>query len=353
MAVLPKEMKALRYEKPEDWSIVKVPLPELRDNDVLVQVKACGVCGTADFQDLHIHEGEFIAKFPLIPGHETVGVIAAIGKNVTEFQVGDRVAADNSELCNECYYCRRGQLLFCENFNAHGVTIAGGFAEYCAYPAAKVFKIKNLSWADATLLEPASCACHGLEKIRPKLGSHVLMFGAGPTGLMLAQLLRQNGCSQVTIAAPCGIKMELAKSLDAADTYIELSRDQSEAQGQFAQLKDDNPHGFDIVVEATGSVKILQDAINYVRRGGTLVVYGVYAKADQVSWPPSKIFGDEITIIGSFSETYMFPATIDYLDSAKVKTKGIVNKTFKLEDYGKALQSIKDKSAIKAAIVFD
>ncbi|KAF5137517.1 D-arabinitol dehydrogenase 1 [Metarhizium anisopliae] len=105
MADLPKEMKALRYEKPEDWSIVTVPLPELRDSDVLVQVKACG----------HIHEGEFIAKFPLIPGHETVGVIAALGKNVKGFQIGDRVAADNSELCNECFYCRRGQLLLCEN----------------------------------------------------------------------------------------------------------------------------------------------------------------------------------------------------------------------------------------------
>ncbi|KAM5384286.1 hypothetical protein ACJZ2D_001591 [Fusarium nematophilum] len=347
MASLPTEMKALRYEKPEDFSIVTVPLPEMRDNDVLVQVKACGVCGT----DLHIHEGEFIAKFPLIPGHETVGVVAAVGQNVRGFEVGDRVAADNSELCNECFYCRRGQPLLCENFNAHGVTMNGGFAEYCAYPAAKVFKIQNLSWVDATLLEPASCACHGLEKIRPKLGSHVLMFGAGPTGLMLAQLLRQNGGCKVTVAAPGGLKMELAKSLEAADEYIELSR--SNPDEQFSQLKKDNPYGFDIVVEATGSVRILEDSINYVRRGGTLVVYGVYANADRVSWPPSKIFGDEITILGSFSETYMFPATIDYLDSGKVKTQGIVNKTFKLEQFGEALESIKNKTAIKAAIIFD
>ncbi|RDA94263.1 hypothetical protein CP533_0612 [Ophiocordyceps camponoti-saundersi (nom. inval.)] len=349
MASLPKEMKALRYEKPEDWSIVKVPLPQLRDDDVLMQVKACGVCGT----DLHIHEGEFIAKFPLIPGHETVGVIVAIGKDVKDFQIGDRVAADNSELCNECFFCRRGQVLLCENFDAHGITLNGGFAEYCAYPAAKVFKFKNkdLDWADATLIEPASCACHGLEKIRPKLGSHALLFGAGPTGLMLAQLLRQNGCCQVTIAAPRGPKMELAKSLDAADTYVELSRENPEPQ--FAKIKEDNPYGFDIVVEATGSAKILEDGINYVRRGGTLVVYGVYANADKVSWPPSKIFGDEITIIGSFSETHMFPATLDYIDSGKIKTKGIVNKKFKLEEFGEALQSIRDKSAIKAAIVFD
>ncbi|KAL1881110.1 hypothetical protein VTK73DRAFT_4787 [Phialemonium thermophilum] len=168
---------------------------------------------------------------------------------------------------------------------------------------------------------------------------------------MLAQLLRQNGCSQVTIAAPKGLKMDLAKSLDAADTYIELSR--TDPGPQFEKLKKDNPYGFDIVIEATGSVKILEDAINYCRRGGTLVVYGVYAHSARVSWPPSKIFGDEIRIIGSFSEMYMFPQTIDYLDSGKIKTKGIVNKVFPLEKFGEALESIKNKSAIKAAIVFD
>ncbi|KAF8466229.1 chaperonin 10-like protein [Kalaharituber pfeilii] len=348
VAELPKTMKALRYSEPKKWSIViDEPLPKLRDNDVLVKVKACGVCGT----DLHIHDGEFIAKFPLIPGHETVGVIAAIGKDVKGFEIGDRVAADNSELCNECFYCRRGQLLLCEKFEAHGVTMNGGFAEYCAYPAGKVFKFKNLTDVDATLLEPAACAAHGLEKIAPKFGSRVLMFGAGPTGLCLSQLLKQNGGSHVVIAAPRGLKMDLAKKLNAADEYIELSRENPQAQ--FDKLKADNPYGFDIVVEATGSAKILEDAINYVRRGGKLVVYGVYSDSARVTWPPSKIFGDEITILGSFSETYMFPATIGYLDTGRVRVDGIVNKTFKLEEWAECLESMRNKSAIKAAVVFD
>ncbi|KAI2783039.1 GroES-like protein [Daldinia loculata] len=348
MASLPKTMKALRYEKPEVWGIVEVPLPTLRPGDVLIKVKACGVCGT----DLHIHEGEFIAKFPLIPGHETVGEVVAIADDVKEFKVGDRVAADNSELCGHCFYCRRGQELLCEDFKSHGVLgLDGGFAEYTSYPQGKLFKIHNLSDVDATLIEPASCAMHGLEKIAPKAGSHALLIGAGPTGLMMAQFLRQNGVSQLTIAAPEGSKMELAKSLDAADFYVPLSR--SNAAPQFEQIKNDNPYGFDIVVEASGSSKVLEDAINYVRRGGKLVCYGVYPSSARVSWPPAKIFGDEITIIGSFSETYMFPSTVDYLDSGKVKTKGIVNKTFKLEQWGEALESIRNKSAIKAAIVFD
>lgn len=347
MADLPKTMKALRYSKPKEYGIVEVPLPEVPDDYILIKVKACGVCGT----DLHIHEGEFIAKFPLIPGHETVGVVAALGKEVKGFEVGDRVVADNSELCGTCFYCRRGQLLLCENFEAHGVTMNGGFAEYCAYTAGRVFKFNNLSDVDATLLEPASCACHGLEKIAPRMGSTVLMFGAGPTGLVLAQLLRRNGGCRVVVAAPQGLKMDLAKRLDAGDEYVELSR--SNPEEQFKRIKGENPYGFDIVVEATGSAKILEDAINYVRRGGKLVVYGVYSSSARVSWPPSKIFGDEITILGSFSEVYMFPPAIDYLDSGKVKVAGIVNKTFKLEQWAECLESMRNKSAVKAAIVFD
>ncbi|KAJ5601009.1 hypothetical protein N7510_010543 [Penicillium lagena] len=344
---IPKTMRALQYSKPEHYGLVEVPVPELRENDILIKVKACGVCGT----DLHIHEGEFIAQFPLIPGHETVGVVAAVGPKVKGFEVGERVVADNSELCGTCFYCRRGDELFCENFQAHGVTMNGGFAEYCAYPAGRVFKIKNLSDVDATLLEPASCAAHGLDKIAPKMGSSVLIFGAGPTGLVLAQMLRQCGGCHVVVAAPQGLKMELAKDLGAGDVYVELSR--QDPQAQFDKLKAENPYGFDIVVEATGNVKILEDSINYVRRGGKLVVYGVYSSKDRVSWPPSKIFGDEITIIGSFSETYKFPAAIDYLDSGKVKVNGIVNKVFKIDQWAECLESMRNKSAIKAAITFD
>jgi D-arabinitol dehydrogenase (NADP+) len=243
----------------------------------------------------------------LIPGHETVGVVAAIGPKVKDFQIGERVVADNSELCGTCFYCRRGDELFCEHFEAHGVTMNGGFAEYCAYPgklnkkrdtslsrlilvlrpAGRVFKIKNLSDVDATLLEPASCAAHGLDKIAPKMGSSVLIFGAGPTGLVLAQMLRQNGGCNVVVVAPQGLKMDLAQKLGAGDKYIELSRKAPEAQ--FDALKAENPYGFDIVVEATGSQKILEDSINYVRRGGKLVVYGVYSSDIRVSWSPAKI----------------------------------------------------------------
>src|SRR5947209_10970367 len=120
-------MKAIVYAAPQQFSYQEVPVPEIAPDEVLIRIHSCGICGT----DLHIHEGEFLAKFPLIPGHETVGVVAGMGKNVKGFELGERVCADNSELCGECFYCRRGELLLCEHFEAHGVTMDGGFAEYC------------------------------------------------------------------------------------------------------------------------------------------------------------------------------------------------------------------------------
>ena len=161
-------------------------------------------------------------------------------------------------------------------------------------PQHKLYKIHNLTDEEATLLEPAACAIHGLDKLKPTVGCDVLLIGAGPTGLILAQLLKLNGAGKVTLAANKGIKMDIAKQLDAADEYIELDRRHPEPQ--WAKLKEDHPYGFDVVVEATGVEKLANDAINYVRRGGTLMIYGVYENKALVHWPPSKIFGDEIRV---------------------------------------------------------
>ncbi|RDW81183.1 zinc-dependent alcohol dehydrogenase family protein [Aspergillus mulundensis] len=346
---LPMKMKALEYSAPRNPRVVEKRLPNIRGHDLLIKVKACGVCGT----DLHIHDGEFGAQFPVVPGHETVGVVAAYGSKVKGFSVGDRVVADNSELCGECFHCRRGSELFCENFIAHGVMVDGGFAEYAVYPAKRVFPIQSISDVDATLIEPAACAAHGIDKIAPQMGSRVLLFGAGPTGLVLAQLLRQNGGCNVVVAAPEGAKMALARSLDAADEYICLPRDQAAAAAVLEKLEGGNPYGFDIVVEATGNAKVLERALDFVRKGGKLVVYGVYGDDDRISLPPNRIFKDEIQILGSFSEMHKFPAAIDYLESGRVRVTGIVNQTFRVEQWEECLEAMRTKKAIKAAIVFD
>ena len=143
-------------------------------------------------------------------------------------------------------------------------------------------------------MEPAACALHGLDKLNPPVGIEVLLMGACPTGLILAQLLKLNGAVRIVLAANKGIKMDIAKNLGVADEYIELDRQNPEAQWQ--KLKEDNPYGFDVVVEATGVEKLADASINYVRRGGTLMIYGVYENKALLHWPPSKIFGDEIRV---------------------------------------------------------
>lgn len=233
---------------------------------------------------------------PVITGHETSGIVVQIGDAVTGFELGDKVTADNSELCGHCHYCREGKLLYCENFVAHGIHLDGGFAEYCVFPAEKLFKFKKLSWEEAALFEAASCAIHGMDRIRPEVGSNILLIGSGATGLCLAQLLKGNGGQHLVIASHKGPKMELAKKLNCADEYVDLDR--NDPSQQWTALKAKYPYGFDVVVEASGSHAVLEKAINFCTRGGKLIYYGVYEKEALVQVSPSKVFGDEITIIG-------------------------------------------------------
>ncbi|KAF5383166.1 hypothetical protein D9615_004991 [Tricholomella constricta] len=330
-------MDAVLYHAAHQLEIVKREVPQIAEDEVLLKVTCCGVCGS----DHHLAE--------LVPGHEIVGTVAAVGKSVISgVVVGDRCVVDPVVLCENCFFCRRGQHVLCENFNGLGVTLAGGFAEYVAVQSKKVYKIDNLTDEEATLVEPAACAIHGLDKLNAPVGVEVLVLGAGPTGLILAQLLKLNGASRVVIAANKSIKTRVAQELDCGDEYIELDRVKPEPQWE--QLKSSNPYGFDVVIEATGSEKMANDAIHLVRRGGTLMIYGVYANSDLVHWAPSKIFGDEIRIIGSFAQTHCFPRAVEYLNSGKIRVKGMVTDTFAIKDYQKALDKMNSKEAVKVAV---
>ncbi|KAJ7048497.1 chaperonin 10-like protein [Mycena amicta] len=338
-------MNAVYYHGVQNFEVLaSAPIADISDDQVQIKVSCCGICGT----DSHIAKGEFIARFPLIPGHEIVGSISKVGKSVTGFSVGDRCVADPGITCDNCFYCRRGQSLLCENFASLGVTQAGGFAEYVTVASKKVYKIFNLTDEEATLVEPAACAVHGADKLNLPVGAEVLILGSGPTGLILAQLLKLNGAARVVIAANKGIKTQIARQLDAADEYVEINRESPGAA--WSALKESYPYGFDAVVEATGSEAVANESINFVRRGGTLMVYGVYANDALVHWPPSKIFGDEIKIIGSFAQTFCFPRAVAYLDSGKVRVKGMVTDCFSVNDYQKALDKLESKTALKVVV---
>lgn len=172
----------------------------------------------------------------------------------------------------------------------------GGFAEYCIFPASHLFRFTRLSWTEASLFEAAACAVHGMDRLRPRTGSTVLQLGSGPTGLCLSQLLKVNGAAQVTLASNAGKKMELAKALHAADEFVEF--DATKPQAAWEELRASHPRGFDIVVEATGDVAVLEKAFDLCSKGGTLLVYGVYPPSARMNISPSRIFLEEITILG-------------------------------------------------------
>ncbi|TVY88567.1 D-arabinitol dehydrogenase [Lachnellula willkommii] len=249
--LVPTEMKAIRYHKLKDFSLVTMPVPQPQGHGILVQVRSARIYG----MDLHIYNGDFQSALTqgksVVTGHETSRIVGKRRERKKGFQAR-----------------RQG----------HG----GQFGANC-------------SWEEASLFEAASCAIHGLDRIRPEAGSNILLIGASPTGLCLAQLLKTNGGAPMVLASNEVPKMELAKRLNCADEYVELSR--KDPAKQWADLKIKYPYGFDVVVEASGSHVLLEQAIDCCTRGGKLY-YGVYQKSALINVSPQRVLQDEITMVG-------------------------------------------------------
>ncbi len=336
-------MKALVYTAPREFQIKEVDYPRLGENQVIIKVMACGVCKT----DLHIHNGEFLAQFPLIPGHEFAGEIEEVGSAVTAFSRGERVVADNTVLCGECYYCRRNQPLFCENFYSLGCTGPGGFAQYVVVNQDKVFPIEKLSFEQATLTEPTACAIHGMDVIDVKPGDDVLLFGAGPTGIILAQLLKHCGAVNLVVAAPTQFKLDIVKDL-CADYIVQVDRNDYSKHTQ--EIKRLFPKGFDVVVDATGAASITEHCIQFAKYGGKIVIYGVCPEDARITISPYEIFRKELKLIGSFAQTHCFDRALKYLENGIVKVDRLITHTFKLKDYAQALELVRSGRCLKVVI---
>lgn len=338
-------MKAVVYDEPKKFSIRELDTPECGEKQVLIKVKVCGICKT----DIHIHNGQFISQFPLTNGHEFTGVIEAVGSKVKAFKPGDRVVADNTVLCGECYYCRRNQPLYCENFYSLGCTGPGGFAEYVAVNNDKVFKISDrLSFDEAAFTEPTACAVHGMDRIDMQCGDNVLMFGAGPTGIILAQLLKHGGAGKVVVAAPSKFKLDVLNKLGIEDT-IKIERNDDSKNEKL--IKEKCPQGYDIIIDATGSPIMIESCFKYAKKGSKIVIYGVCNETDRISISPYDVFINEYKIIGSFAQTHCYDRAINALETGIVKVKDLVSHSFSLDDYGKALETVMSgKDSIKVLI---
>ena len=191
-------MKAVMVDEPGKVRVVDVEEPEPGPDEVVLRVGACGICGT----DIHIIDGEFPPTvYPIIIGHEFGGEVTAVGETVKDISVGDRVGVDPTLNCGACYFCQRGMGNLCERWNAVGVGHhAGGFAEYVAVPERVVYPIpENMSMKAAALIEPVSCVVRGFHRLQPQTGETYLIYGAGPMGLLNAQVARNNGASLVAL----------------------------------------------------------------------------------------------------------------------------------------------------------
>jgi len=336
-------MKAIVYDAARSFAYRDVAEPEIDADEVLVRIRGCGVCGT----DLHIHEGEFGPRFPLIPGHEFAGEIAAVGGEAGDWQVGARVVANCNRACGHCFYCRRGQFLRCENLVAYGIQMAGGFAELLRIKASELFAVATLPWREAVMVEPTACAVHGMDVLGVRPGADVLLFGAGPTGQVLAQLLKRNGAARLVVAAPKGPKLALAERL-SADRVVAVDRHDPRAHR--AALREISANGFDYVVEATGAPEMCGEAVLQARRGGTVLIYGVYPEAATFAVNPFDVFRREITIKGSFAQIHDFARALAYLESGEVKVGEIVTDEFELKDWDRALDTAWQRRGIKSVM---
>jgi D-arabinitol dehydrogenase (NADP+) len=339
-------MKAVLYDAPRSYAVTDVATPQAGPGEVRIKVEQVGVCGT----DLHIHEGDFNAAFPLIPGHELVGVIDQLGEGVTRFALGEQVTVNPNVYCGYCQYCLAGRLILCENAKGFGSNFPGFFAEYVTVAHTLVFSVEGLAKDTAVFAEPTACAMHGVETLQIRPGVSALVFGAGPTGLLLAQLIARGGASSVTVAAPSRFKLDTAERL-GIDRTVQIDRSHAEANVRLLRETSPQGDGYDIVVEATGSTAIGDICVPLTRNGGTVLVYGVTRGEDVVRFHPFDVFRREITIKGSFAEMTSFGAAIAALRSGRVRTEGIITHRFSLDDYGKALGTLADDPTAHKVVI--
>jgi len=339
-------MKALVYSAPQTFSVVEVATPKPSGTEVLIRVRACGLCKT----DLHIHYGKFFAAFPLIPGHEFAGEVAEIGAHVSQVKVGDRVVADNERQCGVCEYCRRGASLFCERLVAQGVNAPGGFAEYVLVEEQQIYPLADhLSFLEGALVEPTACAVHGIDVIDPHAGDELLQFGAGPTGLILAQLLRCNGAAALLMADLSPTKLELAARDAGAETVLVRRED---PHAHLAVIHARAGRGFDIVVDATGVSRVMESLPQFARYGGKVVYYGVAPEEDRITISPYEVFRRQLTILGSFSQAHTFARAARLVNGGDVRVKAMITHTFPLDGWPDALRLVsEEREHIKIVIV--
>lgn len=321
-------MKALILTEYNHFEYTELPAPEYGPDEVLVQVKACGICGS----DVHGMDGSSGRRIPpIVMGHEASGVIAEIGAAVTGWKPGDRVTFDSTVYCGDCWYCRRGDIHLCENRRVLGVSCAeyrrhGAYAEYVSVPQRILYAIPNeIGFEQAALSEPLSIAVHAVNRTPISIGDTAVVAGTGMIGLLVVQVLRAAGCGAIVAVDLDDGKLETARKLGATDVFNPTKCDPAE---EIRKLT--GGRGADIAFEVVGIGATLMTAIDAVRKGGTVTLVGNLTAVDD--FPHQAVVTREISIGGSCASRGDYPACIELLRRGAIDTEAFITATAPLSE---------------------
>jgi len=321
-------MNALVLSEYRQFTLADLPVPTCGPAEVLVQVAACGICGS----DVHGFDGSSGRRIPpIVMGHEAAGIVAAVGSDVRAVSPGDRVTFDSTVYCARCEFCLRGDVNLCEDRQVVGVSCGeyrrpGAFAEYIAVPEYIVYRLPDsLSFANAAMLEAVSVALHAIKLSDVQGGETALVIGAGMIGLLTLQAARVAGCSRVLIADVDATRLKMAAALGAHEAL-----NVSEADLVREILRLTGGRGVDIVFEAVGRNETVGTAIDCVRKGGTVTLIGNIAS--QVSIPLQRVVTRQIRLQGSCASAGEYPEAIELVSSGRIKVAPLISAVAPLED---------------------
>lgn len=328
-------MKAAVFHGKYDLRVEELQIRQPEAEEVVIKIEACGVCGT----DLHIYEGaEGAAQCvpPTVLGHEFSGTVFQVGEGVKNFKPGDRVCVDPNDMCGNCYYCRIGKAHFCENMIGIGTTIDGGFAEFCTVREKQVYRIgESLSFAEGAMAEPVACCLHGMDLAGVKTGDVVLITGGGTIGLIMLQLARLSGAAKILVIEPVEAKRELALKLGADIAIDPFNQDVEDI------LKIQTGGHVDVSIECVGLKNTVTDAIRYVSRGGTVMLFGLTHPDCEIPLKPFDVFKREIVLKASFINPYTQSRAVALLKAGKINVRELITDKVKLKDINRVFE---DKS---------
>ncbi len=340
------KITAMYLEEPRRVVPRQIDMPKIHPDEVLVKIKAVGVCGS----DVHYYDvgriGDFVVRKPLILGHECSGEIIELGERVKSFQVGDRVALEPGVSCRKCWYCKNGRYNLCSKMAFMATPpVDGAFVEYLAHPADFTFKLpEKVSYEEATLFEPLSVGLYAVERAGVIFGSKVLILGAGPIGLATLQAALNLGGTRITVVDLCDFRLKKAEEL-GANEVINPAKNKKLAELSSA---------FDYVFETAGSVVTTQQTVGFVMKGGTVILIGLPAR-EKIEFDTNQIIAKELDVRGIFRYVNTYPKIIRLAEDNEVDLKGLISQKFPFSRTEEALKFARDNkdSSIKTVVVFD